>query len=344
MRAALPTVLPLICPACRTRGERGWEMHTVELIERFSGDGDEIDEGLLACVNCTRRYPIVDGIPILVPHLDDYLRSEITSVVERDLSPALAAHLAAGGPDGDHYPRLVEHLSIYTDAHFGDRASPPPDGPAPSWAFRPFAEKLAARSGAPVERAVELGCGLGRGLLELAPTARRVVGVDLHFGALRRARRLLDGQPLSYARRVAGRNYVPATVSPGPRVANVALICGDALDPPLAPRAFDRVCALNLLDSVRTPATLLAVLDGLCSDGGELLLASPYAWQSGIVDEESRLGGADPAAKVRAILGGGEGLSARYTVEDEAQLPWALRRDARSAVHYNVDYLRVRRR
>jgi 2-polyprenyl-3-methyl-5-hydroxy-6-metoxy-1,4-benzoquinol methylase len=121
------------------------------------------------------------------------------------------------------------------------------------------------------------------------------------------------------------------------------LVCGDALDPPLVPGAFDRVVALNVLDSVRSPRQLLSVMDGLCKPGGEILLASPYAWQSTVMAESERLGGIDPAQDVAGILSEGTGLGARYRIEDEAELPWTLRRDARSAITYSIHYLRARK-
>lgn len=61
------------------------------------------------------------------------------------------------------------------------------------------------------------------------------------------------------------------------------------------------------------------------------------------MDEGERIGGADPAADVAAILRAGEGIAGRYEIEEEAEVPWTLRRDARSAVAYRVHYLRARR-
>ncbi|MGN6106079.1 MAG: hypothetical protein ACTHU0_13310, partial [Kofleriaceae bacterium] len=74
-----------------------------------------------------------------------------------------------------------------------------------------------------------------------------------------------------------------------------------------------------------------------------ILLSSPYAWQSGIVDEHERIGGSDPAGALAEILRTGAGLGARYEIEDEAELSWTLRRDARSVVTYRVHYLRARK-
>jgi SAM-dependent methyltransferase len=197
-----------------------------------------------------------------------------------------------------------------------------------------------------VALAVELGCSAGRIVGELAAGADHVVGLDLHFGAVRRARRLLDGERVEFARRVIGRHYAAASVTAGDRAVAAdrrTLLCADALDPPLVPGVFDRVVALNLLDSVASPAQLLSVLDGLCAPGGEIIVSSPYAWQSATLADDARLGGADPAGELAARLRDGVALSARYRIEDEADLPWTLRRDARSAVTYATHYLRARK-
>ncbi len=307
---------PLICLACRTRSERGRELHTL------SPGGDE-----LVCDNaaCRRRYPIVDGLPVVV--------ADPAAHRER-----WGQELVDGEPE-----TLAEHLSIYLDAHWGDRASPPVDGPGVAFGMAAAAARIGARASAPVARAVELGCGDGRGLFELARGAAEVVGVDAQLAALRRARRILDGEPLEYGRRIVGRHYAPARIEGVTPAAPVALVCGDAMDPPLVPASFERVVAVNLLDAVTSPPQVIAVADGLCAPGGELILASPYAWQSGIVADEHRFGGADPAAHLRRRLVDGDGLEARYTIEDEAELPWSLRRDARSAVVYRVHWLRARK-
>jgi SAM-dependent methyltransferase len=315
--------LELICPRCRSITDERIDLRTL------ARRGE-----VMECA-CGERYPIVDGVPIVLPRA----HADLASVVERDLAPEVAALLVAELPDDAPYARLLEHVSIYMDACWGDRATPAVD-----LGVRAIVEKLAALPR--VARAVELGAGVGRGVAELARNADHVIGLDLHFGTLRRARKLLDGEPVAYARRIVGRRYAAARVEPGGRAVPAArrtLVCGDALDPPLAPGAFDRVVALNLLDAVSHPNQLISVIDALCAPGGEIVIASPYTWQSGIVVETERLGGDDPAAYLRARLERGDDLRARFRVEDEAELPWTLRRDARSEVIYRVHYLRARK-
>jgi SAM-dependent methyltransferase/uncharacterized protein YbaR (Trm112 family) len=326
--------LMLVCPACRTRTADRIDVRTLDV----RGD-------VLVC-ECGRRYPVVDGVPIVMADPAGYLRAEIATVVERELAPEVVGLLVADGPDDAPYPRLIEHLSIYLDAHWGDRAEPPPDGPGGGFGARAVIDKIAERAAAPVGLAVELGCSTGRIVAELARGADQVAGLDLQFGAVRRARRLLDGERVAYPRRAIGRRYAPASVAAGDRVVPVSrrlLVCGDALDPPFVPGAFDRVVALNVLDSVSSPRQLLSVIDGLCRPGGEVIVSSPYAWQSSVMTDAERLGDLEPAVELARILRDGVGLGARYRIEDEAELPWTLRRDARSSASYAIHYLRARK-
>jgi uncharacterized protein YbaR (Trm112 family) len=335
MDEGLAARLPLICVACRTREGDVRSMRTVSVELAVARDGVEIEEGVLRCDNCRRRYPIVDGIPILLPELSRL--SELTP----SLAPEVEAVLAQDGPDDAPLSHALEYLSIYMDAHWGDRAEPGPDGPGAGFGLSQLDQRVRTRAEAPVEAAVELGCSVGRAALALSRGASFVAALDVSFGALRRARRLLRGEAVRYGRRLSGRHYQPATAY-GEAANNVVFICGNALDPPLAPAHFQRVLGLNILDSLRSPKQLVAVADGLCMPGGELLLASPYAWNSNITDDAERPG-ADPAAELKRRFLEGTQLEARYTVEEEAELDWRLRKDSRAAVLYRTHWLRVKK-
>lgn len=295
------TVNLLICPGCRTATAERIDVRTLDR------------EGEFLVCECGQRYPVIDGVPVM------HGASDVTAHIERDLDPDVAAALVAAGTDDAPYARLLEHLSIYLDAHWGG-------------GMEPILERIRALPR--VENAVELGCSVGRVIAELP--ADHVYGIDLQFATVRRARKLLSGERVAYARRMIGRTYQRAEAVGIKR--DAMLVCGDALDAPFVPGAFDRVVALNLLDSVPHPRQLIGVVDALCARGGEIVLSSPYAWQSTVMAEDERFGGADPAA---ALV---EMLAARgFSVVDEAELPWTLRRDARSTLVYRTHYVRARK-
>lgn len=295
------TVNLLICPGCRTATAERIDVRTLHR------------EGEFLVCECGRRYPVIDGVPVM------HASADVTAFIERDLDPEVAAALVAGGTDDAPYARLLEHLSIYLDAHWGN-------------GMAPILERIRALPR--VENAVELGCSVGRVVAELP--AANVYGLDLQFAAVRRARRLLAGETVPYARRMIGRTYERAVARGTAREATLA--CGDALDAPFVPGAFDRVVALNLVDSVPHPRQLIAVIDALCAPGGEIVLSSPYAWQSNVMAEDERFGGLDPAGALIDML-----IARNFTVLDEAELPWTLRRDARSTLVYRCHYVRARK-
>jgi SAM-dependent methyltransferase/uncharacterized protein YbaR (Trm112 family) len=298
----------LICPACRRHTDRGLELHTVE------PEG----QGTLRCRGCARVHPAVEGIPVLFRDLAQVDAFGLLAAME---PPEVLAALAAPGPDGAPLPHLVEQLSSYLG----------------TWESGAEALLDKLRDRPFVDFALELGCGVGAALAELSRGAARVVGLDRSGFLLRAARRLLLGEELRYARRMAGRTYQAASVR-GRRVDNVELVCADALEPPFAPGSFGRVVALNLLDNVRSPRALLHHMHQLAAPGAEIVLSSPYAWRDGIVDDAERLPGTDPALALR-----GEMAALGWELEEEAELPWILRRDARASSTYRVHFVRARR-
>jgi uncharacterized protein YbaR (Trm112 family) len=302
-RADLPERLPLICPACRRHSERGLELSSLALFG-----------GKLRCQGCAREYAIIDGIPVL-------LRVPEPFALLGELDDPSAPVIAAAGPDGAPLPHALAQLSSYLGAYESG--------------FEELAAKLRGRPR--VALALELGCSVGRGLLELAGEADLVVGLDRSGAMLRAAGKLLQQGELRYYRRIAGRNYAQAVIRTK-ALQNVELICGDALDPPFAPGTFGRLVALNLLDNVRSPRALLHHLHLLAAPEAEVLLSSPYAWRDGIVDEGERLGGADPDAALRAEL-----VSLGWAIEDDCDLSWTLRHDARTVTVYRVHFIRARR-
>lgn len=134
-----------------------------------------------------------------------------------------------------------------------------------------------------------LDVGCGRGVLAL----EGAVGLDLNFSLLR--------------------HY------PGLRV------LGDAADPPFLAGAFGTVMLLNVLDSCRDPALVLAQAEALLAPGGTLLTSCAFAWNEGITPAAARF---DADRLLRALDGHEGALPYRLNLSVQAvydPVPWRLR-------------------
>ena len=222
---------------------------------------------------CGRRYPIIDGVPVVV--------SEPYIEPEQSLEATRAE--VASGPDDAPLPHLVDHLDLH--------------GCALASARRARQKSRRCLQSARWSSSVRYG----RDARGASGGATRRDRARPRAGAARAA--VARGRARRVFRPITGRHYEVVAAQGIARPATI--VCGDALDPPLVPGVFDRVVALNVLDSVASPHQLLSVIDALARPGGEIVVACPYQWAS-----EERIGGADPAADLVAILRDGAGLRA----------------------------------
>lgn len=311
--------LDLVCPACRHAGQPTALMR---------------DERLWRCLACGAGYPHTVA-PVVAHPLAAFVRA---------IDPAHgadAATLASMAPwlddDAPSMQRL-QRLSVATRSHWGDRLASPVDV---SWtAWKPFLEVL------PKGDVCELGCGAGRVALELARDGRRVVALDSDPVALALGVSVRDRGEAGGVVREIGATYRPATIS-APELAgrDVTFVLADALNPPVQAEAFDAVVALNVLDNVRTPTTLIGQLDALLKPGGVALLSTPFSWDSAFTDDGERLGGAfgrpfggDPTRElVRVLRGDVPGASWSFEILlEEPRVPFTLVRDDRTRFVYDA--------
>lgn len=340
MNPALLDTLTLLCPRCRSQGERS----ALRLRPLRADAQGFVLEGLLDCTaGC--RYPILDGVPVVLRDMAEWwrqARAELARAAVADTTLAdYFSRLDAAAPDRHDQHSL---LGTYLDAHYGDPA--PPEG----W---PSAEDYWQHVVATVEStvtgdsALDLGCGVGRLAFELARFHDRVVGLDLNFHLVAAAARIQRSGRVEYGRRSRGRRFTEIRQTyKAPR--NVLFLVADALDPPFDAESFDTVAALNLLDNVSVPLTLIAQMDALLRRDGTLLIGSPYEWRHDISDPSQWLENADRDASsvLRAILAERliEALPLDYRiVEEVADLPWVLRQHERFWQRFSVHLLAARK-
>ena len=143
------------------------------------------------------------------------------------------------------------------------------------------ADRGAVLGGARSERALDLGCAVGRSSFELSRRAREVLGIDYSQAFIEAARRDEGGRGgarLRASRRGRPGPRLEVALPEGVRPERVRFEQGDAMELRRDLGCFDRVLAANLLCRLREPGRLLARLPDLVRPGGELVLTTPCTW------------------------------------------------------------------
>ena len=319
--------------------------------------------GLLTCPEPTCRldYPILDGVPVIVPDLRAYAQERGAELLLRDdLDPAVEGLLADAVGPGTWFDGIRQILSTYGWDGWADldpaELPAAEGGPVPGAARRCLARLLAmAHPVQGVRRVLDLGCAAGRTSLDLAaahPDAL-VLGLDLGFALLRVARRAAEGE-VTYPRRRIGLIHDRRRFAVAPEgVDRADFWACDALALPFAPGVADLAAALNLLDCVPDPRGLLAALAEAVRPGGRALLATPYDWSARATPPETWIGGHSP----RSAHGGAAEPFLRALVEPgahgrsvpglhlvaEADMPWQTRLHDRSSVQYRAHLVALAR-
>ena len=353
-----------ICPACR--GASPLVLSRVDEVD--PADTDDVTAGWIECTepSCRREFPIIDGVPILVPDPAAYLQLWGDTIALRDDLPAdLSGRLIECTGTGSLLETSQRQIGQYVWDHWGeydvDDASDEPGDPPGQVAA--LVDRLVAPAPAPAADEprddgpwLDVGCAVGRGTSRLARLRRApVIGIDLHFPMLRWARAALRRGEAGYLRRELGLVYRRRELRLPDALPPVELWVADILDPPFSAQTFSGAVALNVLDCVRSPLRALQRLAELTVEDASVALATPYDWTETASQPIDWIGGHSPradgagdsAALLRALLTPGAHPAAldAFTIEAELdELPWAVRIHARSRQLYRLHGLKLRRR
>lgn len=347
-----------ICPACRVQS--GAE-HPLFLSIEAVADAESVLEGVLQCPapGCLREYPIIDGIPLLVPDVATYLGSQLAHLRDRDdLSPVIESLLTEGSGPGSHLDVTWNHLGTYAWDHYGewDRDDPSrgqPKGVRPGSVVRALATglELCREAGLSIAEGpvLDLGAAAGRASFELTGhTTGLVLGVDLGFHFLKVAARVLGRGRVRYPLRRGGIRYdwrefdVPVSG----RERTDFWVC-DATRLPFGAGTFGGAVSLNLLDCVYAPLDLLRETARVLRPGAAAIIASPYDWAPAATAVEAWIGGHSPRSLgggasdqvLRALLTPGghpASVAGLCLAAERDDVPWTVRLHDRSAVSYRL--------
>jgi uncharacterized protein YbaR (Trm112 family) len=258
----------LRCPACGGRFD----------VDTTREAGEEWVEGFLVCRGCLEVRPVVGGSAILPRDVKAHFRAQ-GSVYHRTplADPRVTRFVLAGLGAGVDVVPFAE-----VTAHYGDLAAEPaarrPRAPEDE-ALDALLYRLALDP--PPARALDLGCGVGRGTFVLAAHGAEALGLDRSAARVRRARNLavteegfLLRAPDDDRREVALNLAVLLRTS-------VDFIVADADRLPLADAAFDLVVWRpgDGLGPWEEPARTSSETRRVLKPGGVLIAADGDGWR-----------------------------------------------------------------
>ena len=339
-----------VCPTCRIGGrEAALVLSTIEA--EASGD---VEAGLLLCQACGQEYPILDGVPVIVPDLPRYIQDNLFYLVARgDLPAAVAGALGDLAGPASALDAIRQHLSSYAWDHWGDQAPSERDDDARPGDIVRLVETglgLLDVSSMPDGPILDVGCGVGRSVAELARrTGRMVLGVDLSVPLARFARTALKTRSVSYDLRRIGLAYNRRRFDIGlswPRGAVDVWLC-DLLALPFRSGSFAMVAGFNVVDCLSDPQSGVAAVARVLKADGGALLCTPFDWSGSVTPPaawlggHSRGGGAPEQSLAQALRAGtreGGTLQKIRTVE----VAWHLRLHERAKVCYRAHLVAAR--
>ncbi|MDC0088197.1 putative 4-mercaptohistidine N1-methyltransferase [Akkermansiaceae bacterium] len=174
-------------------------------------------------------------------------------------------------------------LSEYLLMHYGTDAQLMPWDFGPKDAIGFPTRTVSHFSEGSCDRALDLGCAVGRSAFELSRNAQEVIGIDFSANFIAAAEHLRTEGNIDYTMQETGKTAVPATASlqtlpDDIQPENCRFLQGDAMNLPAELGSFDRVHAANLICRLPHPEKTLQRFSELVKPGGELVLATPCTW------------------------------------------------------------------
>ncbi|OJT99377.1 MAG: hypothetical protein BGN83_19275 [Rhizobium sp. 63-7] len=345
-----------VCPLCRRQGNQS----ALAILVVEAEEDDDIRSGILSCGACGAEFPILDGLPVLVPEVRRYVQDNLFYILARnDLTPAVEGLIGDAAGPGSGLEAIRQHVSSYAWDHWGDRdpegAGDLPGGATPGAVIRNLASGLemiaADMADGPI---LDIGCGTGRTTAELAErTGRLTLGIDISMSLARAGRQAVVGGVVDYALRRNGLVYDRRRYAAGHKAGKLAdiWIC-DVMALPFETDTFAAAAAMNVVDCMVDPRAGLTEISRALRPDGAAILSVPFDWSGQVTPVEAWLGGhsqraahrGSPEAILDMLLSDGPLAAGDLRRNGPSQeVPWHVRLHDRSCMYYSAHLVAARK-
>jgi len=226
-------------------------------------------------------------------------------------------------------------VAQYCESHYGEAYFDNPNFPASISAL--CLQWIGDR---PREKALNIGCAVGRATFELARGFDQVTGIDATARLIRigtelqekgrcRYTRVEEGELVSYHEVTLSRLSLAATAQ------RVSFMQADACNLQERYTGYDLVLAMEVIDRLYDPRKFLEIIRARIKPGGLLVITSPYCWDEALTPKDRWLGGIRVAGEPMTTLARlRDCLAPQFTLVGEPlDVPHLLRETARSYRH-----------
>jgi SAM-dependent methyltransferase/uncharacterized protein YbaR (Trm112 family) len=327
----------LTCPACTSVEPLRLNGDLLPLVEAsVAFDLPSIVEGTIACTACLRRFPIVQGVPILVPEIEDYLSARKPELVEaiarepvsrrcRELILSAKESLYGTATRRESWDTM-QGLEMYFRHHYAEFLFAANDPLGDVLTTRETIYSTIAKRFFLDDRRgtlVDLGCGVGGNIYRLGGRFDVSLGTDLSFSAIKVASDLFElGRLPTFYTSGALSQRMPAPEIQIERVNEIDahFFVADATHLPVAAGSVDAAVLCNIIDIASEPSLLLHEASRMVLPGGSLLVVTPFYWRVDRTPPSKWLESEDQAPSQmleRLLLANGFGVQ-----ETLGFLPW----------------------
>lgn len=289
-------------------------------LESFLGTEDECIEGFLSCKICKSKYPIIQGVPILLENFHEYACQRIITFgkwIVNSNSSQIKSFLKSEGAKihghtyNDRYEENGIWYNVYLNTHnnypSGDRLlSLLKKQIKPHHVYKMLTNEDLNLSGI----GLDIGCSIGSSTIELSKKLSYVFGIDLSFSFILEARKIMHNRN----RR------------------NMEFIVTDATNLPFKSKFFHSIVALNVIDRLDFVKLIFSVNSSI-KKNGKLILIDPYHF----VDDTGKDKFDSIQTRKRLEKSG-------YKINnEESYIPWIMKINERSYLFYFVDFIEAKK-